>query len=74
MKNYLLKVENILIIPKSYISYNLAQNQGSRGHSATSDELMREVSRDPICSCQVHSIAGCMDYRQGWHSMSAICQ
>jgi hypothetical protein len=39
MKIYLLKVENVLIIPKSYIVQDdLTQYQGSKGHSATSDE------------------------------------
>jgi hypothetical protein len=40
MKNYLLKVENVLIIPKSYILDDLTQYQGSNGHSATSDDLI----------------------------------
>jgi hypothetical protein len=37
MKIYLLKVENVLRIPKSYIQDDLTQYQGSKGHSATSD-------------------------------------
>ncbi len=37
MKNYLIKVENLLIIPKHKIQDNLAQDQGSKGCSATSD-------------------------------------
>jgi hypothetical protein len=38
MKIFLLKVEYILIIPKSHISQeNLTQYQGSKGHSATFD-------------------------------------
>ncbi len=38
MKKYLLQVKNVLIIPKSYIQDDLTQYQGSKGHSATSDE------------------------------------
>jgi hypothetical protein len=38
MKIYLLKVENMLIIPESYILRQLTQHQGSKGYSATSDE------------------------------------
>ncbi len=37
MKIYFLKVENVLMIPKSYFQDNLAQYQGSKGHSATFD-------------------------------------
>jgi hypothetical protein len=37
MKIYLLKVDYVLIISKSYIQDNLTQYQGSKGHSATSD-------------------------------------
>ncbi len=38
MKKILLKVENVLIIPKYHIFQdNLTQYQGSKGHSATSD-------------------------------------
>jgi hypothetical protein len=37
MKIYLLKVENMLIIPKHIFQDNLTQYQGSKGHSATSD-------------------------------------
>ncbi len=38
MKNYLLKVENVLKIPKTMLFQdNLSQYQGSKGHSATSD-------------------------------------
>ena len=38
MKNYLLKVENVLIILNHTFQDNLTQYQGSNGHSATSDE------------------------------------
>ncbi len=37
MKNYLLKVKNVLKIPKHTFQDNLTQYQGSNGHSATSD-------------------------------------
>ncbi len=38
MKKYLVKVENVLKIPKIYIFQDyLTQYQGSKGHSATSD-------------------------------------
>jgi hypothetical protein len=38
MKNYLLKVENVLKIPKTYIFQdNLTLYQGSKGQNATSD-------------------------------------
>ncbi len=37
MKNYLLKVENVLIISNHTFQDNLTQYQGSNGHSATSD-------------------------------------
>ncbi len=37
MKNYLFKVENILIIPNRTFQDNSAQYQGSKGHSDTSD-------------------------------------
>jgi hypothetical protein len=37
MKNYLLKVENVLLIPNHTFQDNLTQYQGSNGHSATSD-------------------------------------
>jgi hypothetical protein len=41
MKNYLLKVENMLKIPKTYIFQDkLTHYQGSKGHSATSDAIM----------------------------------
>jgi hypothetical protein len=43
MKNYLLKVDNILIIPKYTFQDDLTQYKGSRGHSATSDDHWQKV-------------------------------
>ena len=37
MKNYLLKVENVLKSVKHIFQDDLTQYQGSKGHSATSD-------------------------------------
>jgi hypothetical protein len=46
MKNYLLKVEKILVIPKSTFQDNLTQYQGSNGHSATSDVISCKRNAD----------------------------
>jgi hypothetical protein len=46
MKNYLLKVENMLKVPKHIFQDNLTQYQGSKGHSATSD--VTAISKFPF--------------------------
>jgi hypothetical protein len=47
MKIYLLKVENVLKIPKTYISRRFDTISRSKGHSATSDgDFIREGTED----------------------------
>jgi hypothetical protein len=49
MKIYLLKVENMIKISKSYISRQFqTQYQGSNGHSATSDAVKHELMRAKV--------------------------
>ncbi len=46
MKNYLLKVENVPLIPKTYLKKYMTQYQGSKGHSATSDGWLYGMAMD----------------------------
>jgi hypothetical protein len=58
MKNNLLKVENVLKIPKTYISRQFGTiSRGSKGHSATSDDG-REGGRGSSVPIHVHPKAG----------------
>jgi hypothetical protein len=54
MKNYLLQVKNVLLIPKSYISRQFETNQDSKGHSATSDVVMGGGGKDAIVAATIN--------------------